>query len=326
MYENKFRLNQFYDMENLWCVNENETVLFKNDAVLINSVCIQNVRDQPISLLNILKYDTNIQYIHPQSNIHFIWHIIIIEILYYYSFLDFMWFDTNIVEKNLTKIVIIIAIVLIKKIYIKSFYTTLKVFMLIYSITFSLILLSFLLIPSRSYFEIQDLPEHKFVNNTNSFFNTQEELSLYSYELKNMFILLYTSILFPFYFYVFINLIEYGIISSVLTIGLLNINIHSISSFVINLCLSVLILAFTYIFSSFKIEFYIQKIEEREKEIMYGHLSEEDYKKNIYYNKNTNIYVITDKFIKNLKKKTPPRDKRVFHVYNYEQSVYKQKF
>lgn len=295
-YENEFRLNELYDVQDIFSKDCTETVIYKDSDSLLNNYKVLNIFKRDLNVLDILKHDSLIikEYKKVGDEIYykFVFNILLILIIFTLSFMDFLWIDQHTV-KNIVKMSIIFVLVLVKKIkYFKSFYSSWKMFFEIYSICVTLIMISTLLIPQISYETIKSQPDHLFINDTNIvFFDSVNEVSMYSHSLKTLFVMIYTVLLFPIYYYVFVNMLEFGIVSSVLTISLLNINMQSISAFIINICLSTITFAFAYIFKNFDVDIWIRLTEAKEREIRFSVIKNRDY---VYLNTKTNIYIVSN--------------------------------
>lgn len=241
-YENKVRLYEIFEYFDVF-TNRHISKVYKNENEILNEYSMCDITRNEFSFLSLLNhdyyYETKGKY--NQNKATLLKSYLIINSVLFIYFIDFYWTNdclntcslTNVLYKNLLKISIIFMFTLLVKINLSD---TLKHFLLLYPLSVSFVVLSTLMLPKWSY---EILPtEHIYKNESNVYFDSQDELSMYSIELKIFIKVFYIIIAFPFYYYSFVKLYDHGIVSSIATLSLLNLEVRSFTSFFINVCIT----------------------------------------------------------------------------------------
>jgi len=267
-YENKVRLYEIFEHFDIF-TNRHLSKVYRSENDVLNEYSMCDITRNKFNFLSLLNHDYYYESKgkYNMNKVTLLKSYFIINSVLFIFFIDFYWTNdclnncnlTNVLYKNLLKISIIFLFTVFVKINLSS---TLKYFLLLYPLCVSFVILSTIMVPKWSH---NNLPEeHIYKNETNVYFETQDELSMYSIELKMFIKILYVIVSFPFYYYSFVKLYDHGIISSISTLSLLNLEVRSFTSFFINVCITsksqyyFYLLFFTYIFFFYSHSYCIQ--------------------------------------------------------------------
>ena len=311
-----FEILEYFDYFN----NRHLTKVYETPNEILNDYNVCEVTRSQFNFLNMLNHDYyfELRELHNKNKITLLKSYLIVNSVLAVFFMDFYYFNdcidtcnlTNVLYKNLLKIAIMFIFVTIVKINLSQ---TLKHFLIMYPICVSFVMLSVLFIPKWS---VETLPSnHIYENITNDYFDTQDELSMYSLELQLFLKVLYTILSFPFYYFTFVKLYDHGIVSSIATLSLLNLEVTTFTSFFINVCITTIVILFSYMFKFMNV-YTILKTFTNNNQLCLGHIK---FDKFVYYNELTNIYIVSETEIKDLKynyikRVSKPKDDNERHI------------